>query len=242
MSTKFMFSYGMNTDVHQMANRAPTSIPIGRGVVRDHAFRFALHADVYPQIGTDTYGVLWEMDDAGLCAIDRLEGYPYYYNRKLVTVEANGTTYQAIMYFMTPGHPERQPDKGYYNMLVRGYTTFNVPMEQIESALERSIAAPGSMTDSETYKRNRTAIAYRSNNVWDTPSKPTRWFDSYTELVKFTHGRKVLRTVELDAAHCCISVEECCYDYVHYGDLYIPEHFQVRNSEAIQYRTNHVDW
>lgn len=236
MSTKhYYFGYGMNSDPEQMIMRTGQPLALGRGMVRDHAFRFALHADVYPEVGTNTYGVLWQIDDEALKSLDAREGYPYYYNRKLVTVEANGTTYQAIMYFMTPGHPERQPDKGYYDMLVRGYTTFNVPMEQIESALERSIAAPGSMTDAETYKRNRTAIAYRSNNVWDTLSKPTRWFDSYTELVKFTHGRKVLRTIELDAAHCCISVEQMASDYVCYGELYVPEHFRVRESDEIYY-------
>lgn len=235
MSTKFMFSYGMNTDVHQMANRAPTSTPIGRGVVRDHAFRFALHADVYPQIGTDTYGVLWEMDDAGLCAIDQLEGYPYYYLRKIVDVEANGTTYQAIMYYMTPNHPERQPDKGYYDMLVRGYSTFNVPMEQIETALARSIASPESQIDIKEYKRNRAAIAFQSVDFGGKKNRRTRWFNSYTDLVKFAHGRKVLRTIELDAAHCGISVEQMASDYVCYDELTVPDHFQVRDSDEIYF-------
>ena len=123
MTKHLYFGYGMNTDPEQMIMRTGQPLALGRGLVRDHAFRFALHADVYPKVGTNTYGVLWEIDDDALKALDNREGYPYYYDRKMVTVEANGTTYQAWMYYMTPGHPDREPSKGYYDMLVRGYTT-----------------------------------------------------------------------------------------------------------------------
>ena len=110
MSNKvLMFSYGMNTDPEQMQMRTGQPVAIGRALVRDHAFRFALHADVFPQPGTTTHGVFWEIDDAALAALDMREGYPYYYDRKLVPVEANGKTYTAWMYYMTPGHPDRAP-------------------------------------------------------------------------------------------------------------------------------------
>jgi gamma-glutamylcyclotransferase (GGCT)/AIG2-like uncharacterized protein YtfP len=224
------FGYGMNTDPQQMIMRTGQPLALGRGMVRDHAFRFALHADVFPQEGTNTYGVLWEIDDEALKSLDMREGYPYYYDRKMVTVEANGTTYQAWMYYMTPGHPERQPSQGYYDMLVRGYTTFNVPMEQIEAALERSTVAPESMTDLETYKFNRSVIAYRSTGYSGYTSRKVRWFNSYTELVKFTHGRKVLRTVQAEADHCGLSLEQMCSDYVNYEELTVPDHFRVRES------------
>lgn len=223
-----MFSYGMNTDPQQMIMRTGQPLAIGRGMVRDHAFRFALHADVFPQVGTNTYGVLWEIDDDGLAALDCREGYPYYYDRKMVTVEANGTTYEAWMYYMAPGHPERQPSQSYYDMLVRGYTTFNVPLTQIEQALERATLAPESMTDLETYKFNRSVIAYRGTGFAGWTTKQVRWFNSYTELVKFTKGKKFLRQVEAEAIHCGLSLEEMCSDYVCYDEIEVPDHFRVR--------------
>jgi gamma-glutamylcyclotransferase (GGCT)/AIG2-like uncharacterized protein YtfP len=229
MSTKhFYFGYGMNSDPEQMVMRTGNPVAIGRGMVRDHAFRFALHADVYPQVGTDTYGVLWEIDDEALKSLDIREGYPYYYLRKIVDVEANGTIYKAWMYYMTPNHPEREPSKGYYDMLVRGYSTFNVPMDQIIVALERSRNAPSSTVDLDTYKFNRAVIAY---GTVSKTTRPTRWFESYYDLVKFTHGRKVLRTIALDAEHCGISVEQMASDYVCYGELDVPDHFKVRESD-----------
>jgi gamma-glutamylcyclotransferase (GGCT)/AIG2-like uncharacterized protein YtfP len=232
MTKHLYFGYGMNTDPEQMIMRTGMPLALGRGLVRDHAFRFALHADVYPQDGANTYGVLWEIDDEALASLDVREGYPYYYDRKMVTVEANGTTYQAWMYYMTPGHPERVPSKGYYDMLHRGYTTFNVPLEQIEQAFERASIAPGSETDLETYKFNRAVIAYSGVGYQRYSSKPTKWFNSYTELVKFTKGKKFLKQVEAEAVHCGLSLEEMCSDYVNYDEIIVPDHFQVRNDKT----------
>lgn len=229
MTKHLYFGYGMNTDPEQMIMRTGQPLALGRGLVRDHAFRFALHADVYPQVGTNTYGVLWEIDDDALKALDNREGYPYYYDRKMVTVEANGATYQAWMYYMTPGHPEREPSKGYYDMLMRGYTTFNVPLKQIEDALDRSAKAPDSTMDLETYKFNRSVIAYSNTGYQYYSSKPTRWFDSYTDLVRFTKGKKFLKQVEQEAIHCGLSLEEMCSDYVCYDEIIVPDHFRVRD-------------
>jgi len=134
---------------------------------------------------------------------------------------------------MTPGHPERQPSQGYYDMLVRGYTTFNVPMEQIETALESSTVAPESMTDLATYKFNRSVIAYSSAGYSGWTTRKVRWFNSYTELVKFTHGRKVLRTAQAEADHCGLTLEQMCSDYVNYDELTVPEHFRVRDADAV---------
>jgi len=124
-----------------MAFRTSTSVPIGRGLIRDHAFRFAIHADVYPQPGAVTHVVLWEIDDAGLASLDAREGYPTYYDRKIVDVECGGQIYQAIMYFMTPGHTEQPPHESYYDMLTNGYTTFGLPLSQIEDALDSAYSA-----------------------------------------------------------------------------------------------------
>jgi gamma-glutamylcyclotransferase (GGCT)/AIG2-like uncharacterized protein YtfP len=226
----YYFGYGMNSDPQQMIMRTGQPVAIGRGLVRDHAFRFALHADVYPQEGTNVHGVLWEIDDAALKSLDCREGYPYYYERKIVQVECGGQMYDAIMYYMTPGHQERQPSQGYYDMLVRGYTAFNISLEQIESALQRSVIAPESMTDLDTYKFNRAVIAYQSHGYSGFTTRKIRWFNSYTELVKFTHGRKMLKRVQAEADVCCISLEQMCSDYINYEELFVPEHFRVRES------------
>lgn len=204
----FYAAYGMNTEPEAMAFRTSTSVPIGRGLVRDHAFRFAIHADVYPQPGTNTHVVLWEIDDAGLAALDKREGYPFYYDRKIVDVECGGKIYPAIMYFMTPGHVSQPPYQSYYDMLSRGYTTFDVPLSQIEDALEQS-------------------HGYSAKDY----GRPTRWFDSYEQLLKEHSGKKRLQQIQREANHQGLTLEQLCCDYVEYGVITVPNHFQVRDSE-----------
>jgi gamma-glutamylcyclotransferase (GGCT)/AIG2-like uncharacterized protein YtfP len=131
----------MNTDPIAMVLRTGEPRAIGRGIVRDHAFRFATHADVFPQVGTNTYVVLWELDDHQLALLDIREGYPTYYDRKIVVVESGGRSWDAWMYFMTPGHLEQPPYDSYYEMLTNGYTTFGLPLDQIEDALDAAYVA-----------------------------------------------------------------------------------------------------
>ncbi len=208
-----MFSYGMNTDPGAMALRTGVPTPIGRGLVRDHAFRFATHADVFPRPGTNTFGVLWELDDSQLAQLDIREGYPTYYDRKKVVVESGGQSYEAWMYYMTPGHAEQPPYESYYKMLTSGYTTFGVPLTQIEDALESA------------YVAEDRRVAQNSGG------KPTRWFDSYTELLRQHVGRKRLAEIGREATSQGISTEQLCQDYVDYSVIEVPHHFQVREAD-----------
>lgn len=213
MSTKFYMAYGMNTEPGAMAFRTSTSVPIGRGLIRDHAFRFAVHADVYPQRGAVTQGVLWEIDDAGLASLDLREGYPHYYDRKIVVVESGGRSYDAWMYYMTPGHREEPPYDGYYKMLTSGYTAFGVPLSQIVDALESAYQAEDMRT------------------LQNSGGRPTRWFDSYTQLLHQHVGKKRLAQISREAASQGISTEQLAQDYVDYSIISVPHHFQVRESE-----------
>ena len=216
MSTKQLyFAYGMNTDPGAMALRTGVPTPIGRGLVRDHAFRFAVHGDVFPQPGTNTFGVLWELDDSQLAQLDIREGYPRYYDRKKVVVESGGQSYDAWMYYMAPGHPESPPYDSYYQMLTSGYTAFGVPLSQIEDALESAYRAEDRRTAQEA------------------PGRPTRWFDSYTHLLHQHVGKKRLAEIGREAASQGISTEQLAQDYVDYSIISVPHHFQVRECSKI---------
>ena len=210
----YYFSYGMNTDPSAMELRTGVPIPIGRALIRDHAFRFAYFADVYPQPGVTTHGVLWDITEEQLAALDKREGYPTHYDRKIVEIEARGHIYKAWMYYMTDKNVEMAmtagpaPSKYYYGMLTSGYTYFGVPMTQIEDALAKA-----------KMKTQRVI------------GRPTRWFDSYEQLVKLSAGKKRLAKIRLEAESQHISAEQLCSDYVEYGAIWAPKHFQVRNSE-----------
>ena len=133
-----MFSYGMNTNVDGMRGRCPAATSMGAAVLPNHQFRFAYHADVVPADGARTVGVLWEITDRCLESLDRLEGYPTYYDRKIVPVQYHNQMYDAWVYYMQPGNTESAPGESYWNCLIEGYRDHDVSTRQLHEALDSS--------------------------------------------------------------------------------------------------------
>lgn len=130
------FAYGMNTNPTEMAHRCPGAVSLGHARLIDHVFRFAQHADVQSCDGSYVDGVLWEITDEHLRALDQLEGYPYYYNRMVRSVIQGARTFHVLVYRMQPGHPESEPTRGYYNLVSEGYRAHGIPTDQLENCLE----------------------------------------------------------------------------------------------------------
>lgn len=125
------FAYGMNTNVQEMARRCPGAVSLGHATLVDHKFRFAGPADVQVNRLCQVEGVLWDITDNCLAALDMLEGYPFYYDRKWATVELDGEKCQALVYFMQPGHKNHPPSSGYFATVLEGYEAHNVPTQQL---------------------------------------------------------------------------------------------------------------
>jgi len=129
------FAYGMNTNLASMAARCPTARSLGSATLPNHEFRFAIHADILDNLEMDTHGVLWDITEQDLQSLDRLEGYPHYYDRKLVRVHHNGQLIEAIAYYMQPGEQDQLPNNSYYNIVKEGYLEHNVPVFQLDDAV-----------------------------------------------------------------------------------------------------------
>lgn len=130
------FAYGMNTNREQMSIRCPAARSLGYATLPRYRFRFDTHADVVPDNQNTVHGVLWEVTDSCVTALDALEGYPYYYLRKTVTVYYRGQRLQAMTYYMTDNRDDNPPSSGYVAMLKQGYSEHGVPEDQIYSAIE----------------------------------------------------------------------------------------------------------
>jgi gamma-glutamylcyclotransferase (GGCT)/AIG2-like uncharacterized protein YtfP len=122
-----------------MRRRTDDPLPIGSGSLNNHAFRFAIHADVYPKDGEITHGVLWKITAEQLANLDIREGYPFYYDRKIVHITCGNEIYSAWMYYMTPGHQASPPSPAYLNMIIDGFKAFSVPDQQIYNALRQFV-------------------------------------------------------------------------------------------------------
>ena len=128
------FAYGMNTNVAGMAQRCPAAVSFGRAQLLGHRFRFAGPADVQVNRFCRVDGVLWDITSECLRALDILEGYPYFYNRKWATVELDGERCEAMVYYMQPGNKNAPPSSGYFSMLLEGYEEHGVSTHQLWAA------------------------------------------------------------------------------------------------------------
>ena len=132
------FAYGMNTNRAEMAQRCPGAMSLGHARLVDRIFRFATHADVVKCKGSYVDGVLWTIDDFHLNALDRLEGYPYYYNRRRLRVAHDNRIVMAETYYMQPGNLDSLPSQGYFDMVFEGYNQHNIPLDQVYNSVYES--------------------------------------------------------------------------------------------------------
>ncbi|CAB4129781.1 Gamma-glutamyl cyclotransferase-like [uncultured Caudovirales phage] len=126
------FSYGMNTNLAQMAGRCPAAKPLGYATLLEHRFRFAGCADVVTDLASCVDGVLWDITPQCRAALDLLEGYPTFYDIKTSVVEFNRQLVLADVYYMTPGHNDDPPFGSYLTTILEGYATFGVPTHQLD--------------------------------------------------------------------------------------------------------------
>lgn len=154
----FYFAYGMNTDPDAMIQRTGNPRAIGRAKLQGYRFRFAFHADIQPNDTSTVDGVLWDINEDHLLSLDQREGYPYYYDRKIVSVQCQNKTYDAVVYFMRSGEPVSLPSQHYWEMLERGYTTFGVPMTQMYRAHTEAMFMPAKDISTVEYERSQRAL------------------------------------------------------------------------------------
>lgn len=140
MKRYLMFSYGMNTNVAQMAHRCPAAVSLGVAELPDYELVFRGCADIEPTPGSCMEGVLWDITDNCLAALDVLEGYPSFYTRYEVTVFHNNEWKTALVYKMNAGDIF-PPNAGYLRMLFEGYSEHGADVTQIYAAVDEAEAA-----------------------------------------------------------------------------------------------------
>lgn len=131
------FSYGMNTNLAQMARRCPKAVSLGAAVLPGFRFEFKCFATVVPDVTKDTLGVVWEITEDCEDALDILEGFPKYYNKQLVTVLIDGVPHTAMTYLMYPDEVLNLPSNSYYNLVADGYEDHGIELDQLNDAIDR---------------------------------------------------------------------------------------------------------
>lgn len=121
------FAYGSNLCVQQMAQRCPDATNPRRAVLADHDWLINQRgvATVEPLHGTTVHGVVWDLTDLDLAALDSAEGVPVRYRRDELTVQTQDGPSKAWVYIdhrvdlgpPRPGYLERIIDGALHHRL-----------------------------------------------------------------------------------------------------------------------------
>ena len=130
---KYYFAYGMNTNIAEMANRCPKATSLGKCVLENFELRFRTHADIDLVPGSCMEGVLWKITPECEDALDRLEGYPYYYNKINVVLDDNTI---AMAYIMNKKGKQEPPGLSYEKCLIEGYTSHGLNVDWLTAHID----------------------------------------------------------------------------------------------------------
>lgn len=141
---RYYFAYGMNTNIGEMSSRCPKAINLGRCTLKGFELKFRLHADIDEVVGSEMEGVIWEITEECEHALDRLEGYPFYYDK--IKVIVNPTTpiddmthIIAMAYVMTSKGFEEAPSTSYEDCLIAGYTANGLDVNRLTTKIDSLI-------------------------------------------------------------------------------------------------------
>lgn len=136
-------AYGSNMNLNQMNYRCPNSNVICNGKIKGWKLVFNIHADVIEtnNANDEVPVVLWDIDDNDWYMLDRYEGYPNYYIKRIVDVVTDsGEIVKAVVYVMADNRKGIcPPDEYYFNTILTGYNDNNIGVDPLYDALDYSL-------------------------------------------------------------------------------------------------------
>lgn len=128
------FAYGSNLDTAQMRRRCPAAQPLGPAHIPNTRIEFSRYsekwsggvANITPTIGCEVWGLIYELSDADLAALDRFEGCPTVYARTLTTVVASQPV-EAWAYHLVGHYTFHAPSDAYVQVILRACALYGFP-------------------------------------------------------------------------------------------------------------------
>jgi len=138
------FAYASNMDPQTFRRRCPGARPLGRARLPGHRLAFSRYsrqrrggsAGVVEDASSAVWGVLYEVDEACLASMDRVEGVPTAYRRERVTVFDDAGQPQEAMTYVANRTGEFLPSRSYLEVILRGARAYGLPAEYVRM-LER---------------------------------------------------------------------------------------------------------
>nr|WP_325189457.1 gamma-glutamylcyclotransferase family protein [uncultured Oscillibacter sp.] len=166
MENTLYFAYGSNINLGQMEYRCPDASVVGPVVLEgwELLFRRGGFATIAPKEGETVHGLLWSLTRSCERSLDRYEGYPRFYDKKMVTVrDSEGRSLSVMAYIMDDRFREPMlPTESYYNGILEGYQQNGLPVSALKKAWEHAVQE----VHQETERINAS--------IFDRPKPPKR--------------------------------------------------------------------
>lgn len=145
------FAYGSNINLDQMAYRCPDASVVGPVTLENYEllFRRGGFATIEPREGETVTGLLWSITPECERSLDRYEGYPRFYDKRMVTVrDSEGRSLSVMAYIMDERFREPMlPSDSYYQGILEGYRQNGMPTEPLKRAWEHCVQEVHTMTE-----------------------------------------------------------------------------------------------
>ena len=143
MGERLYFAYGSNINLNQMAYRCPAAEVVGPVTLKDYEllFRRGGFATIAPKEGETVTGLLWSITPGCEQSLDRYEGYPRFYDKRMVTVrDSEGRSLSVMVYIMDERFREPMlPSDSYYHGILEGYRQNGMPTEPLKRAWDHAV-------------------------------------------------------------------------------------------------------
>ena len=143
MEQTLYFAYGSNINLGQMEYRCPDASVVGSVVLEgwELLFRRGGFATIAPKEGEQVQGLLWSITPACERSLDRYEGFPRFYDKKMVTVrDSEGRSLSVMAYIMDGRFREPMlPTDTYYNGILEGYQQNGLPVSALKKAWDHAV-------------------------------------------------------------------------------------------------------
>lgn len=140
---KLYFAYGSNINLEQMACRCPDAQVVGPVTLEgwELLFRRGGFATIAPKEGERVTGLLWSLTQSCERSLDFYEGYPRFYDKRMVTVrDGDGRSLSVMAYIMDERFREPiLPTDAYYNGILEGYQQNGLPTAELKKAWEHAV-------------------------------------------------------------------------------------------------------
>jgi|GEM_PF-514731 gamma-glutamylcyclotransferase (GGCT)/AIG2-like uncharacterized protein YtfP len=134
------FAYGSNLNTNNMHRRCGDHIKIiGPAKLNNYELTFDRrgYANIIPKEAGHVWGLIWEIDQACVDALDIYEGYPKMYDRQNISVILDDQNIGAFVYIQPADQSGGRPAKNYLeNLIIVGAKENGLPVEWIRKLEE----------------------------------------------------------------------------------------------------------